>query len=122
MLGPEISRRYPMAGLYVIRNGGEYFIPSSDASPKSDADKKKDETLLNGLSALGDRVSEFLNCFVIYGFDVHGRPVKLSSRGSYMERTAINGLIMDDLEREEREKWSFTDVIVDDDDDEDFED
>jgi len=106
-----------MAGLYVIRNGGEYFIPPSEVTRESDADEQQDEILLNGLTQLGDRVSEFLNCFVLYGFDVHGRPVKLSRGGSYMEHTAINGLVRDDLEREEMEKWSVTDIVVDDDED-----
>jgi len=110
-----------MSGLYVIKNGAEYFLPPPlDSPPERNEVQGEEDKLLRGVSALGDKLSEFLNCFQLFGFDASGRPVKLSRMSSYMENSAIHGLIRDELENEELEKWSSIDIACDgDEEDED---
>ena len=110
-----------MSGLYVIRNGAEYFLPSLDAPPERDEVQGEEDVVLNGISALGDHLSEYLNCFQLFGYDSHGRPVKLTRLSCYMEHIAIQGLIKDELDKEEMEKWSVMDVSIGDDEDEELE-
>ena len=104
-----------MSGLYVIRNGAEYFLPPLDDALVEDVVQDEEDVVLEGLNALGDRISEFLNCFQLFGYDAKGRPVKLTRMSSYMEHSAIHGLITDELEDEEFQKWVMIDVDMDED-------
>jgi hypothetical protein len=106
-----------MSGLYIVKNGAEYFLPSLDAPPERDEAQGEEDVVLNGLNALGDQITEYLNCFQLFGYDAKGRPVKLTRMSSYMEHSAIHGLINDELANEEMQKWSMIDVNLDEDDD-----
>jgi hypothetical protein len=49
------------------------------------------------LQVLGNQISEHLGCFVVYGFDHHGTPVKLGNVSSPMEELAISKFIEEDV-------------------------
>ena len=105
-----------MSGLYDIRNGAQYFLsPPEDLTQNSESNGKVD-AVIRGVTLIGDQLSEYLNCFQLFGYDCQGRPVKLTRAASYMEYIALAGLIKDEIEHDEMEKWATMDIHVGDDD------
>jgi len=73
--------------VYVFMDKVEY----DTSAPVSDA------KTFRRLQVLGNQISEHLGCFVVYGFDHHGTPVKIGNVSSPMEDMAISKLIEEDV-------------------------
>jgi hypothetical protein len=56
-----------------------------------------DEQTVRQLRVLAHHVSEHLGCFCLFGFDNHGKPVKVGNISSAMEDMAITKLIEEDM-------------------------
>ena len=106
-----------MSGLYDIRNGAQYFLSPPEDFAEDGEPEGGSDMVVRGVTLAGDQISEYLNCFQLFGYDSKGRPVKLSRVSSYMEYTAIAGLIKDEMEKDEMEKWATMDIYIGDDDD-----
>jgi hypothetical protein len=50
------------------------------------------------LQVLANEVGQYFNCFCLYGFDSHGRPVKIGNISSPMEQLALIKFICDDMD------------------------
>jgi len=50
------------------------------------------------LQVLANEVGQYFNCFCLYGFDSHGRPVKIGNISSPMEQLALIKFISDDMD------------------------
>jgi hypothetical protein len=64
-----------------------------------DAAEIKDGGVLDSdmLRRIGHDLCEFFNCFTMYGFDAHGRPIKICHTSSFLEELALQKLMEDDL-------------------------
>jgi hypothetical protein len=73
--------------VYVIVDGATY----DTTAPCTD------EQTFKNLQVLAHHVSEHLGCFCLYGFDNHGKPVKVGNISSAMEDMAVSKFIEEDV-------------------------
>jgi hypothetical protein len=73
-----------------------------------------DEQTYKQLHVLAHHVSEQLGCFCLYGFDHHGKPVKVGNISSAMEDMAVAKLIEEDVMGNLGVPTAFTEDETDD--------